>query len=236
MRMAGYDSYTTTPCNPDWPVPLYDNKPREDDIAIYPEIVLDNPLKAKYVVRYMLYYPSHHFKGQKMPAHEMIVPFIKDFLPECRITVPYEIDDWVLEIPTIDTTDFYNDVTKDRIYHTFYDIKGNGGMGAFKRLHLPTICSSSHTNSIREITPSYPPTRKELADLLQRSVALYSSNHCTMANEEAMLCGSRSYLVSPEGVPTELLAPRMDYSLAAFNATSKMHIFVQRCKSFWSLP
>lgn len=55
-----------------------------DDIVIYPEIIFGNPLEAKHIMRYVLYYPSFEFSQT-----EKIYTYLpKYYLTKNQLTIP----------------------------------------------------------------------------------------------------------------------------------------------------
>ena len=86
MRKAGYDSYVTAEGNPEWDTPVWDGKIRDTDIVIYPEPPhFDrgiNPLGAKNIVRYFLYYTKDDYGI--VPKTEYPIVFANEFLANCQ--------------------------------------------------------------------------------------------------------------------------------------------------------
>lgn len=73
------DEVTT---HPTMPVPTMPELRGRKFVAIYPEIVDGNPLKADHVVRWLLYRPGFHAPGTRFTENELVFFYQRGFLPE----------------------------------------------------------------------------------------------------------------------------------------------------------
>lgn len=150
---------------------------QENDIVIYPEVVRGNPLGFFRVVRYVLYYPGKLGGDTFFDKHEYIVSWSDEYYSGAR----------VLSIPLIDHTLFY-DAKLPKTHDSIFRHKDYGVHWTIK------------TDNVVEITMTYPQSRKELARMLQTTRVLYSFDHNSMLNDEALLCGAQVMLVTNEGL------------------------------------
>lgn len=149
---------------------------RDNAVVVYPEIVLKNPLNAKNVVRYVLYYPGVNGGDKYYDKNELVFTFNREY---------YEKAD-LLPISTMDTSLFYKDDTVKDI-NCYFVNKG----GKWKE--IPEF------KDFAEINMLYPSSRKELADLLRRTKTLYSYDRHTLLAEEAYACGCNVKYVTESG-------------------------------------
>ncbi len=157
--------------NPQWNTPIYKkNYAGIDDIVIYPDITVGNPLGAVKKVRYLLNKPGV-MGGPTVFDNELIFTFHKEYY-----------DAPILYIPTIEPELFNNDTPVERKRNCFYIGKGKD---------VPKI----NTEGMTEITSEWPSTRKELADLLRKSETFYTYDFNTALILEAKLCGCRVEII-----------------------------------------
>ncbi len=149
-------------------------------IAVYPEIVFGNPFQAINRVRWVLNVPGFIGGPKTYDPEELVFVWSKRYLD-----TP---DDRILQVKKMEDDLFNMENTGDRSVDRFWYGKGrNKGIP-----HSPV------TAGMEEITYSWPPTRKELADLLKRTRILYTYDDTTQLNWEAVLCGCRIILL-PQG-------------------------------------
>jgi hypothetical protein len=188
MRKAGFDSYITSPGNPEWNSPVFSGSVTESDIVIYPEVEWDrNPLGIKNVVRYILYFPKC-----KIPAAEYCMPFHEYLFDSCCQSYMGQLTkDNILLIPGIEPNLFEKGSNKsiDSCYFV------GKGLSNYPSCHLPG-------NSI-EINAGSPATRIGLADLLKKTKVFYSFDHQTALCTEAALCGCEVLLMNGYNPPSK---------------------------------
>ena len=149
---------------------------RKNDIVIYPEIVVHNPLRFQNVVRYVLYYPGKNGGTDEYDDYEMKFTYLKKFYDN--------VDE--LFISTLDTKIFYKDNSvKDKNCYFIY----KGG----KWKDIPEF------DNMIKITMQYPATKDELSKLLRETKTLYSYDDCTQLLDEAVLCGCDVKIVRENG-------------------------------------
>ena len=194
MRKAGYDSYVTTEGNPEWDTPVWDGKIRDTDIVIYPEPPHFergiNPLGAKNIVRYFLYYTKDDYGI--VPKTEYPIVFANEFLANCQKVCQANLTKQnILCIPTIDPSLFHR-FDQKTIENVVFIGKGYEN---FSIAGLPS-------NPIF-ITNEYPKSREATAELLRSAKNFYSLDDCTAMFVEATLCGCRTYLIAKDSTCSE---------------------------------
>ncbi len=153
--------------HPDLDTPLY--KGEEDPIVIYPEIVNGNPLNARHVVRYLLYYAGIYAGPCSLPQEGD-----KVWSYSTRIARRWGNDN-VLFLPVSDPKIFYpRDGEREGI--CFYANKYRSFYRATPK------CDGI------EITSAWPETKMELADLLRRSQKFIAYEDTALILE-ARMCG-----------------------------------------------
>jgi hypothetical protein len=144
----------------------------EESTVIYPEIIVNNPLNAKNVVRYLL---NKEGALQKRMINwgktDYPLAFSKAFRDNCES----------LYYPICDLSMFYDNGT-ERTQNAFYIGKG----------YLTGDCPKL---DCFEITRTFPSTKQELADVLRKSKILFSYDALSSTNIDAALCGCLPYLL-----------------------------------------
>ena len=167
---------------------------RNNAVIVYPEIVFGNPLNAKKVVRYVLYYPGVNGGDAKFDENEMIFTFSSEYYKNADL----------LSISTMDLSLFYRDDTPKDI-NCYFINKG----GKWKE--IPEF------KDFVEINMSYPSTREELANLLKRTKTLYSYDRHTLLAEEAYACGCEVKFVLENGFEDFVPDPTNNYTIDEYN-------------------
>lgn len=173
LNCIGQRAYITSGNpNPNWNTPRWQGN--EDFIAIYPEIVLDNPLNSNHVVRYILYKQS-----RPIPEGEIFISFMSMFnswnLPE----------DHILYLPVIET-DIFVDLHQSRADTCVYYGKGADNTRI------------AETSNSYEITKAFTLNLYNLRNILNQTEILYTYDNMTAMNEIARLCGCPVVIV-PDG-------------------------------------
>lgn len=137
-----------------------------EEVAIYPEIVHGNPLKAQHVVRYLLNAPGK-LKGPKNFAET-------DILYAFDHALGIFSEGRVIEIPIVE--DFFCDYREKRTLDAFWV-----GKGPYTEHPITKNCI--------EITYTWPAHRRELALLFNKVRTFYSYDDRTMLTTESTLCG-----------------------------------------------
>ncbi len=164
-------------------------KPLDDDIVIYPEIVKGNPLKARKVVRYILNVPGKLGGDTKYDENEILFAFDE--------TLQEYSNGNVLRVPTFE--EFFKDYGYERSIDCFWI-----GKGPFTQHPVTENCF--------EITYQWPPTRRELAELLNHTRTFYTYDDKTSLSTEAKMCGCEVKLIHDNKVAAhpELVFVDMD--------------------------
>jgi hypothetical protein len=185
LNSIGEHAVVTSPGKPSWNEPLFDNNILDDDIFIYPEIICGNPYNAKKVVRYMLYYPWHHFGNGRIPKHELLIPHNKwvywDSITNCDYPLPEE---HILEITIAEPHLFYLDASVKKDINTYWVSKCDPTL--VERFPLPKGCVHIHHGHSRE----------NVAALLRKTKYFFSFDVNTSMMNEAYLCGAEVFLIT----------------------------------------
>lgn len=193
----------------DWPkdVPVLENVDanlRQVAIAVYPEIVAGNPLRIRNVARLVLFYPGKNGGMKRYHESEMTFAYFPEFLPGAD----------VLTIPWIDEN-LFNDPGYPRTQDCGFVHKG----GRWK--------DPPELRDMTTITMQWPETREALADLLKRTRTLYSFDDCSAVLAEALICGAKVMIVTPEGYKEY----KDDCSYIAKTFPAQFRNFVERTQS-----
>jgi len=168
LNERGYPAYAEHG-NPDWhELPATQCPPGA--IVIYPEVVHGNPLRAERVVRWVLNTPGLLGGDKTYAPSEQVWTWSHRFTLAPILTV--DIMEHELFFP----------VPGQRDGDCCYIGKGKGSPLA----GMPCI------------THDWPPTRAEVASLLQRTEVLYTYDDCTSLTDEAIMCGAKVVLL-PSG-------------------------------------
>lgn len=148
---------------------------RGNDIVVYPEITVGNPLQFKRVVRWVLFYPGENGGTRTYHSSEMIFTWIPNYYaaPELRF-------------PMLDSSLFF-DANRPKTQDCYFIHKG----GKWKDI--------KEIDGLLEINMQFPPMRKHLAELLQTTGTLYSFDRHSILNLEAKVCGARVRMVTDDG-------------------------------------
>jgi len=140
----------------------------KNSVVIYPEIVSGNPLKAKHVIRWVLYYPSINGGDKVYDDNEHIFTYSNLYLSSIKNSIKGKV-----YLNTVEP--YYVDLNKKRRGICFYTGKG----------YRPDVIGDTWL----EITRSYPANRERLAEIFQRSIAFVCYDPNTVMTLEATLCG-----------------------------------------------
>ena len=178
----------------------------QNSVVVYPEIIVNNPLNATNVVRYLL---NKEGALQKRMINwgktDYPLSYSKAFRDDCES----------LFYPICDLSLFYDNGT-ERTQNAFYIGKG----------YLTGDCPKL---DCFEITRTFPSTKQELADVLRKSKILFSYDAFSATNIDAALCGCLPYLLQkplPELQNAELgkfWAESQDEIESALLAISTLH-------------
>src|SRR5208282_1967642 len=189
LNEVGYKAYTNAKItNPDWNTP-YLEKPDDDTIVIYPEIVSGNPLQAKYYVYYMLNIPGK-IAGDKVYPDDIVAignwPFWEDEFRKAAKNYK-----GIITLGLIDTNVFYYDNAK-KFRNLLFIYKGGDLRSDFK---------FENEDKMELITGKTP--LKEFSQMLKETETLYTYDEYSGLNYEAYLCGCKIMMMGKDGVPFE---------------------------------
>ncbi|MBA4318552.1 MAG: hypothetical protein C0412_09135 [Flavobacterium sp.] len=190
LNKQGYDSYiaysnhTTNLLNaPLISISSARKKVRiENYIAVYPEIIIGNPLGARKVVRWVLNKPGFLGGDEVYNEEECVFVYSKFYVPYVKNKI-----DGMLFMPTIDENIFHNNknTANTRSLQCYYVGKSSYINGYFDK------------NKVFEITRTTP-HKKDLGKLFRSSNLLYCFDNCTALIFEAILCGCPVVII-PDG-------------------------------------
>lgn len=156
---------------------------KNEPIVVYPEIIKDNPMGYKRVVRYILNDPT--FNGQdkiKWGSRDLVFAYNKYCQSFCPVKTP------ILEIPTQEL---------DKFHPPAVSIRSGGIYFVYKGFANPKI---KDTETMREITHYWPPTMEELAELLQTSDIFYTYDNNTALLVGSRLCGCPTVIIPDQSL------------------------------------
>jgi|GEM_PF-2681617 len=155
----------------------------EQDIVVYPDIIPDNPLKAKNIVRYLLNRPIY-LSGEAIQYQD------KDYLVAYSLRVDPNLPQ--LFILNDDREYFYplDFHKKDSLVCIYY---GKVIDPEIRNPELQALIDTFERKIV--ITREFPKTRSELGKLLRKSRLLVSLDPISNITYEATLCGTPSLIV-----------------------------------------
>jgi len=186
MNERGMVAFSLDDVNPDWNerritrIGYRVMRALGDPIVVYPEVVTGNPLGSKRVVRFVANTPGYLGGDTEYPDTELVFAWMRRYYDTDRI----------LRVDTIERDLFNSRALPEKDVDCAYL-----GKAEFRGVE-----ESPQTFGMTHITrfPHWPPTRKQLAELLRRTRVLYTYDDCTMLLDEALLCGCDVILL-PEG-------------------------------------
>jgi hypothetical protein len=142
-----------------------------DAVVIYPEVITNNPLNAKKVVRYLLNKEAAiDGKPINWGKNDFTLSFSKLYKDDCNI----------LTYPIVDLETTINR-NESREYNSFYVGKGS------KYAHCPPLPGCT------EITIYTP--REEFINILNKSKIFFTYDTLTSTNLDAVFCGAMPYFL-----------------------------------------
>ena len=146
----------------------------EDDILIVPEVIPLEWCTHDKIVRWYMYWPlkAINYKDSEVP-----IACHEEYKPGAHVVNFNNVES------------FFSDYGfPERTYTAYYV-----GKGQKTDTELPKGCM--------EITLDWPPTRRNMADLLNRCSDVYIYDDCCMLAQEALNCGCKVWLVGDEIKP-----------------------------------
>jgi hypothetical protein len=160
----------------------------DDAIVVYPDVIRGNPLGAKRVVRYMLYFPPHYYGSDRIAASELPIIYdewLFDSVAAHCDQPPERIQ--IIRLPSIEPGLFH--VEQKTVEAVFYAGKG----AADPPDGSVVVTRDTHS-------------REAAAALLRRAKRFYTPDTSCAMSVEAQLCGCESYVLR-EGVWTAFADP-----------------------------
>lgn len=174
------------------------------DIMVYHEGIVGNPANAKRVVRYILS-PFFRFNERYYGNDDYITTFCRD--------MEHVTGGKRLSFPLIEP--FFRNEGRERVGDCFYVGKADSfrdehgrPSGRQESPELAATIAKLTQTGVLQIKRGFPPTREQLADLLNRTKTLFTFDDYSAINEEARLCGCAVRYLAHNG--TELpFAPKI---------------------------
>jgi len=156
-------------------------------VMVYPEVIDGNPLNGETVVRYLLNKPGF-LKGTGEYEESDLLFAFKEALLQPGMPL-----DHVLYLPAIDLEVFkLSDDPSKREPGLVCFYQGREGAAHIDQALLP--------EGAIEITPNFPATWEELADIFQRCEYFYCGEASALAGE-AVLCGCLTVIMASQHAP-----------------------------------
>lgn len=183
LRAVGVDVAVTSPCyyNPAIPVRT---AALLEDIAVYPDCTQDNPLGARHVCRYMLYYASAYFGGKRIARDECALVFQHDYLADIQAHCDHPVtEEDIMRLPTMDATWCFPEVKT--IENLVYP--GKGDINKMPPIPGPFTLIPKNPSGLKR-GDNILEHQKTLA-LLRQAKKFYTLDEHTLMSCEAALCG-----------------------------------------------
>lgn len=149
---------------------------QDEDVVVYPEIVSGNPLQVRNVARWVLFFPGR-LGGEKVyHPSEKIFTWSGLYYPGAPDLRPDVVDH-----------DLFYDAGLAKTQDCVFVHKG----GRWRQ--VPEL------EGLTEINMAWPPTRAELARLLQSTGTLYSFDAHSSLLDEAYYCGAAVKIITETG-------------------------------------
>jgi len=198
-----------------------------DCIVIYPEIVPGNPMGAKNVVRYLLNTPGHNGIGDTTYADsELVFVYTRPLLAAAQSSTSQKLDDSrLMEISVIEPWLFQPKPEVEKVYDVAFWI----GKGiATAQASMDKIQAYMKGKNSLQITYELPSTREGLALLFQSSRELLTADDFTAMIPEAILCGCKATIMTPDG-PVPFLEDVSRWG-TSWHDLRPIHNFVNICR------
>jgi hypothetical protein len=211
LNGLGVEAYSSQGKNcSDWIEPVWPGR-SNPFIAVYPEVVYDNPLGAQYVVRWLLNHqgrlggPKTYMDSDAIFAYSEAIasdaPRVNGIL--CLVPLEREL--------------FFDPLYPNRSGVYFYVGKG------VRPQELPS--------GVVEITRTWPGTRAEVAAVLQRAELLITYDDFTQLIAEATFCGC-PVIIEPGHKSYEQHKFLSEYDSWLQNEGKQLHEFIQFVERF----
>ncbi|PMG83492.1 hypothetical protein [Vibrio breoganii] len=164
----------------------------ESDIVVYPEIIEENPLKAKNVVRWLLHSPDYFTGRISIGNEDLVVPY-NSTVDVSKIKGKFTISDNPLTIVHLPLDLYKSGRSRDdeRVGACFLVRKGIG---------KPFV----HDDDAIQIDDM---SHSEVAKVFEKSKVFYSYDPNTLFSRLAVISGCRSLVIPNERVPKDAWRP-----------------------------
>lgn len=203
LLLAGYDCEINTPAG-------------AEDIVVYPDCVQGNPLDARRVLRYMLYFWS----GSIIPKSDCVIvyhpAYFEQVASRCEAALPREN---IVTLPNVEPGLFYPEPkTIESVLYT-----GKETVKERPATPMPVITKGNMS-------------REQCAAMLRKSKNLYLMDHYCVMADEARLCGCVPWNVM--NATTFVPAPATNAALSIMDPmvdVAQAHRFMAIAKQFFNL-
>jgi GT2 family glycosyltransferase/tetratricopeptide (TPR) repeat protein/glycosyltransferase involved in cell wall biosynthesis len=233
LHSADIPVAVTTPCfyNPAIPVRA---RALPGDIAVYPDASRGNLAGAERICRYMLYYASAYFGGDRIAKDECAMVYHPDYLADVQAHCDHPVtEDDIIAFPILDAEWCFPEAKT--IENALYAGKGAGkALPSMDYMLIPA--ANSPQNRGAPYADHYAHMRT-LA-ILRKAKNFYSLDTHTLMACEAALCGCKVFLVKDAHTCEEqtdilalthkfVMAPKKDMALARKFADRVYQFFAQ---------
>lgn len=183
LNVLGHDAAVTAPgLNPQWETRTWEGRMTMDTVAIYPEIIPDNPFGAQRVVRWALSHPGFHYFGS--PAAfgpcELACAYAERFRPATEAAAPGRPVQRLFV--SVYPTDMFFPATYPKMHDMYYIGRGQNVFDAF----------ASRVDLSRAVPfPGGYPNRYEVGKALRRVDRFFCFDQVCALLAEAMMCGAQ---------------------------------------------
>lgn len=191
LTVLGVDASVTTPdLNRDWETKSWDGVMTPDTIAIYPEVVPDNPLKAPKIVRWVLSYPGHHYHGSPttLGPCDLLTYYAERFhqgaVDACPNTRSQRL------FVSVYPADMFFPSNLPKLHSMYYIGRGQGTFNQWQ--------SVVDLHDVVKFPGGFP-NRYEVGKVLRRVDKFYCFDQVSAIFAEAALCGATPVLIREDG-------------------------------------
>jgi GT2 family glycosyltransferase/tetratricopeptide (TPR) repeat protein len=233
LNAADVPVAVTSPCfyNPALPVR---DRALPDDIVVYPDACRGNEHGGTSVCRYMLYYASAYFGGDRIKKDECAIVFQKSYLADIQAHCDHPMtEDDIVHLPTLDATWCFPEPKS--IENVVYP--GKGDLSKMPKIDGQYIVIPK--NPPRENDNNYGShhfAHQRTLALLRRAKNFYTLDPNTMMSAEAGLCGCKVFILNNGRFEerVNVLAEAREHVLNPQAAVTGARRFANRVYQFFS--
>ena len=155
-----------------------------DDVVVYPDLIRGNPMQAKRICRYFLYYTVPYFDPDRILKDEACIVYHRDYFDDVAAHCDHPMTDGdIIQVPNIEGEWCFPETkTTENLYYP--------GKCAVPFQKMPPGEYS---------TVVTPPDRMQSLARLRRAKNFYTSDQCSAMADEAHLCGCNVYQLNDAG-------------------------------------